>query len=111
MTPPQKRLLHYRTRSGKAPFEEWLDDLRDQKARAKIRVRLDRLENSGHTGDCEPVGGGVYELKIHFGPGYRVYFGKDQEMLVVLLLGGDKDTQDRDIKKAIEQWEDYKIRK
>ena len=111
MITPQKRLLHYRTRSGNAPFEEWLEDLRDQKARAKIRIRLDRLESSGHTGDCEPVGGGVHELRIHLGPGYRVYFGKDQEMLVVLLLGGDKGAQDRDIKKAIDYWEDYKIRK
>ena len=111
MTPPQKRLLHYQTRSGKVPFEEWLGALRDQKARAKIRVRLDRLENSGHTGDCESVGGSVYELKIDFGPGYRVYFGKDGDMLVVLLLGGDKSDQDRDIKKAVEYWEDYKTRK
>ena len=111
MTVPQKRLLYYRTQNGKAPFEEWLDDLRDQKARAKIRVRLDRLENSGHTGDCETVGGGVYELKIHLGPGYRVYFGRDGETLMVLLLGGDKGAQERDIKKAITYWEDYKIRK
>ena len=111
MTVPQKSLLHYQTRNGMAPFEEWLGNLRDQKARAKIRVRLDRLENSGHAGDCETVGGGVYELKIHFGPGYRVYFGKDGESLVVLLVGGNKSAQERDIKKAIEYWEDYKIRK
>ena len=102
MITPQKRLFHYRTRSGNAPFEEWLEDLRDQKARAKIRIRLDRLESSGHNGDCEPVGGGVHELRVHLGPGYRVYFGRDGEALVVLLLGGDKGTQDRDIKKAIE---------
>ena len=111
MTTSQKRLLYYRTQSGKAPFEEWMDDLWDRKGRAKIRVRLDRLENSGHAGDCEAVGGGVYELKIFFGPGYRVYFGRDGEALVILLLGGDKGSQERDIKKAVEYWEDYKIRK
>ena len=110
MTIPQKKLLLYRALTGKAPFEEWLEDLKNRKARAVIRTRLDRVEQ-GNAGECKAVGSGVYELKIRFGPGYRVYFGEDGKILVVLLLGGDKSTQDRDIKKAVEYWEDYKIRK
>jgi putative addiction module killer protein len=84
---------------------EWLRGLRDGKARGVIRTRLDRLQ-SGNFSNCEPVGNGVHELKIDFGPGYRVYFGEDGDS-VILLQGGDKDTQERDIKKAKEYWGDY----
>ena len=110
MTTPLKRLLYYQTRIGKSPFEEWLEELRDRRAAAKVRARLNRLATFGHVGDCEPVGGGVHELKVHFGPGYRAYFAKHGQEIILLLCGGDKGTQDHDIKKAAEYWEDYKQR-
>jgi len=106
----KKELLIYETQIGSAPFEEWLDGLRDRKARAIIRARLDRLEY-GHAGKCEPVGNGVYELKIHFGPGYRVYFGEDGKALIILLCAGNKSTQERDIHKAKAYWSDYEVRR
>lgn len=83
------------------PFREWLENLRDRKAAAKIAARLARLE-LGNFGDAEPVGEGVTELRIHFGPGYRVYVVQRGEVLVVVLCGGDKSSQDRDIKRAKE---------
>lgn len=82
-------------------FSEWLQDLRDRKAAAKIAARLARLE-LGNFGDAEPVGEGVTELRIHFGPGYRVYVVQRGEVLVVALCGGDKSSQDRDIRRAKE---------
>ena len=84
-----------------------LDSLRDQRARAKIRTRIGRVR-LGNFGKCEPVGGGVVELKIDHGPGYRVYFGQVGTKLVILLCGGDKSSQADDIRRAIEYWEDYK---
>ncbi|MFA7645628.1 MAG: type II toxin-antitoxin system RelE/ParE family toxin [Phenylobacterium sp.] len=83
------------------PFREWLENLRDRKAAAKIAARLARLE-LGNFGDAEPVGEGVTELRIHFGPGYRVYVVQRGQILVVVLCGGDKSSQDRDIKRAKE---------
>lgn len=82
-------------------FSEWLQDLRDRKAAAKIAARLARIE-LGNFGDAEPVGEGVTELRIHFGPGYRVYVVQRGEVLVVVLCGGDKSSQDRDIRRAKE---------
>ena len=106
----KKELVIYETRENKAPFEEWLESLKDRKARAIIRVRLDRL-TYGHLGQYGSVGAGVHELKIQFGPGYRVYFGEDGDALIILLCGGDKSTQRRDIEKAKEYWADYRMRK
>ena len=106
----KKELFLYQTSNGRVPFEEWLESLKDRKARAVIRTRLNRAEQ-GNAGEFGPVGSGVYELKVRFGPGYRVYFGEDGKTLIILLLGGDKSTQDKDIKRAIEYWEDYTIRK
>jgi putative addiction module killer protein len=80
-------------------FREWLRKLRDRKAAAKIAARLARLE-LGNFGDAEPVGQGVTELRVHFGPGYRVYVVQRGDVLVVVLCGGDKASQARDIKKA-----------
>jgi putative addiction module killer protein len=80
-------------------FREWRSRLRDQRARALIASRLDRLAQ-GHPGDVQPVGEGISELRIHYGPGYRVYFQKRGNALVILLCGGDKGTQARDIKTA-----------
>lgn len=80
-------------------FRKWRLRLRDHRARAIIASRLDRLAH-GHPGDVEPVGDGVSELRIHYGPGYRVYFQKRGNTIVVLLCGGDKSTQAKDIKTA-----------
>jgi putative addiction module killer protein len=80
-------------------FRKWRLRLKDHRARAIIASRLDRLAQ-GHSGDVEPVGGGVSELRIHYGPGYRVYFHKRGNTIIVLLCGGDKGTQKKDIKTA-----------
>jgi putative addiction module killer protein len=97
------------TDSGKIPFKQWLDDLKDVSARAKIRVRLDRVR-LGNLGDSRSVGGGVFELRIDYGPGYRVYFAKEGNRIILLLLGGDKATQERDIIQAKKFLNDYKRR-
>ena len=80
-------------------FVDWLDNLRDSRAKARIIARLDRME-MGNFGDVRPVGGGVSELRIHYGPGYRVYFVRRGPVVVILLCGGDKKTQHADIVKA-----------
>ncbi len=82
-------------------YSQWFASLRDREARARINVRVRRL-SLGNPGDVKPVGEGVSELRIDFGPGYRVYYVKRGKKLVILLAGGDKHTQDRDIKRAIE---------
>lgn len=99
----------YQTDNGKRPFSQWLNDLKDQVTKAKIRIRLDRLEK-GNFGKCEPVGEGVFELKFYFGPGYRIYFGEIGSKRMLLLCAGDKDTQQGDIEKAQAYFRDYKSR-
>lgn len=81
-------------------FARWLDNLPDIQVRARVQARIERLV-AGNPGDVEPVGEGVSELRIDYGPGYRVYFKKRGRELVVLLAGGDKDTQSKDIKRAL----------
>lgn len=81
-------------------FAQWLDGLRDLQARARIQVLIERLA-AGNAGDAEPVGEGVSELRINHGPGYRVYFKKRGQELIILLAGGDKSTQAKDIKTAL----------
>jgi len=88
-------------------FAEWIDNLRDRAGAAQVLRRLARLER-GNPGDVAPVGEGVSELKIHFGPGYRVYFAQRGEELVIILGGGDKASQARDIKAAKTLWEEWK---
>jgi putative addiction module killer protein len=83
-----------------AVFVQWLDGLRDIQARARVQARIERL-TSGNPGDVEPVGEGVSELRINYGPGYRVYFKKRGRELIILLAGGDKNTQAKDIKSAL----------
>jgi len=80
-------------------FRKWRTELKDQRARALIASRLDRLAY-GHTGDAKTVGNGINELRIHFGAGYRIYFQRQRKTVIVLLCGGDKSSQDSDIKKA-----------
>lgn len=81
-------------------FSLWLDRLRDLRARARVQARIERIAD-GNAGDARPVGEGVSELRIDYGPGYRVYFKKQGRKVIVLLAGGDKSTQDRDIKTAL----------
>ena len=80
-------------------YSDWFDSLRDQQARARINIRIRRL-SLGNFGDAKMVGEGVSELRIDYGPGYRVYFVKRDKQIVILLVGGDESTQERDIKKA-----------
>jgi len=96
MTDTQIELLEYLTESGQNPFRKWLEELRDRQARAKVRVRLNRIR-LGNFGDCKNVGGGVSELRIPYGPGYRVYFGRQSNTVVILLYGGHKKTQSKDL--------------
>jgi putative addiction module killer protein len=81
-------------------YAKWIDSLADIRARVKILVRIERLA-AGNPGDVKPVGEGVSELKINYGPGYRVYFKKQGQELIILLAGGDKSSQTKDIKKAL----------
>jgi putative addiction module killer protein len=81
-------------------FTKWIQELKDLKGKARIQARIDKLE-FGHFGDCESIGSGVFELRIHFGPGYRVYLMKKGQELVILLAGGDKGSQAKDLKQAI----------
>jgi putative addiction module killer protein len=96
----------YVSPEGNCPFEEWLRGLKDVEGRARIRKRLDRLE-SGNFGDRREVGGGVGELRLHIGPGYRIYFGQDGRTLVILLCGGDKGSQRKDVERAGACWRGY----
>jgi len=99
----------YLTEDGKSPFARWFEGL-DAIAAAKVAASLYRLEQ-GNFSKVKGVGSGVYESKIHFGPGYRVYFGKDGEKIVILLGGGSKKRQNSDISAALACWQDYKHRK
>lgn len=81
-------------------FAQWLDHLRDLRARARIQVKIERLA-AGNPGDVRPVGEGVSEMRLNYGPGYRVYFKKHGEVWIVLLAGGDKSTQAKNIKAAL----------
>ena len=103
-----KRTIIYAARDGSEPLQEWLDAMRDKQGRVVILKRLDKLRR-GSPGKWREVGG-VYELKIDFGPGYRVYCNFHGLELVILLAGGDKGTQDADIDYAKQLWRDYKER-
>ena len=85
-------------------FDKWLKMLNDLQAKAKILFRIQKLEKDEHFGDCKPVGDGISELRINFAKGYRVYFKEKDGKIIILLVGGDKSTQDKDIKKAKEIW-------
>src|SRR4030066_629067 len=95
----EKQVENYVRPDGKCPFDDWMTSLRDQRARAKIRTRIDRVQ-LGNLGNCEPVGGGVSELRIDYGPGYRIYFIQRGTRYILLLAGGDKAPQSRDIGRA-----------
>jgi putative addiction module killer protein len=102
-------LEYYVTNNGRKPFKEWLDNLKDISARAKIRVRLDRVR-LGNIGNSRYVGKGVYELKVDYGPGYRIYYAHEGKRIILLLFGGDKSTQEEDIIQAKKFFNEYKQR-
>jgi putative addiction module killer protein len=102
-------LRRYVTKAGVSIFGEWLAALRDVQARARIDRRIDRLE-LGNFGDCKPLGGGLHELRVDWGPGYRVYYAMIGQVCVLLLCGGDKRKQSSDIERAREYLRDYKER-
>ncbi len=99
----------YQTEEDRSPFPEWIRNLRDSTARARIRTRLARLR-LGNFGDTNSLGGGLHELRIDHGPGYRIYFSRAGDRLVLLLCGGSKRTQSRDIEQARIFWRDYRRR-
>ena len=103
------KLLRYQREDGKVPFSDWLNGLRDRRAQAQIRVRLQRLA-AGNLGDIKAVGGGLSELRIHLGPGYRVYLAQHGETWVLLLSGGDKSSQQKDIETARNYLRDWQER-
>ena len=90
-------------------FDKWLRKLKDLRAKAKILFRIQKIENDEHFGDCEPVGNGIRELKIDYAKGYRVYFKESDGKIIILLIGGDKSTQQKDIEKAKEILKRIKI--
>jgi len=96
----------FETKDGKVPFDVWFMGIRDNQTKARIETRIDRLA-LGNFGNCSSAREGVCELKIDFGPGYRVYFGRDGDTLVILLGGGTKNTQDADMKLARQYWREY----
>jgi len=102
-------IVEYLTRQGRSPFAKWFNSL-DIQAAAKITKALTRIER-GNFSNVKSLKAGVREYKINYGPGYRIYFGKDNEKLVVLLAGGTKKRQQKDIENAIAYWLDYKKRK
>ena len=103
------QIRQYVDRLGRTPFLEWLDYLNDA-AQARVATALERLE-SGNLSSVKSVGAGVQELRINFGPGYRLYFGWNRAQVIILLVGGDKKRQRADIQRAKELWQEFKARK
>lgn len=101
--------VDYLTEDGRDPLKEWLANLADRQARARILVQLQRME-AGNFGNCKPLHDGVWELRIDYGPGYRVYYARAGEKLLLLLVGGDKRKQQADIDMAVSYWRDWNRR-
>jgi putative addiction module killer protein len=105
------RVDHYLTADGRDLFERWLDRVRDRRALVAIERRIARIERDGHLGDHKYLRGGVSELRIDIGAGYRVYYAQADEVIVLLLCGGDKSTQEADITRAVTSWEEFQRRR
>ncbi len=105
----KKEIRQYQTTDGQFPFRTWFNSLRDTTIQNRIRARLMRVK-AGHFGDHKYVGQGVLELRLHFGPGYRIYYGEQENTIVLLLCAGDKNSQQKDIQKAVLYWNDFKRR-
>lgn len=101
-----REIRFFQTSNGREPFNEWFGSIRDPTTQNRIENRLRRVA-LGNFGDCRPVGGGVSELRLHFGAGYRIYFGEADNKFVLLLCGGDKSSQQRDIQLAKTYWQEY----
>ncbi len=102
-------LRYYQSSTGEQPFVDWLQDLKDRQALTRVEARLARVA-IGNLGDVEVAGEGVLELRIDWGPGYRVYFSRLGQVIILLLCGGDKRTQQKDIERAKAYFKDYKAR-
>ena len=102
-----RELQFYRTPSGREPFSDWYDAIQDLNLQSRIDKRLERIAN-GNLGDYRSVGAGVFELRFHFGPGYRIYFGELENAIVLLLCAGDKSSQAADLARAKEFWAQHK---
>ena len=100
-------VIVFRDADGSEPFIDWLNGLRDERAVARIAARIERL-GAGLFGDSKALEQGVHELRVDYGPGYRVYYGRQDKRIVLLLCGGDKGSQRRDIRRAIKYWEQWK---
>jgi len=107
MATQPREIERYVTADGQIPFDNWFDSIRVSKTQTIISKRLDRVR-MGNLGDYRSVGGGVFELRIDYGRGYCIYFGQVGTTIVVLLCGGDKSTQIKDIRQAQEYWRDYR---
>jgi len=102
-------IAHYLTPEDRDVYQEWLDSLADRHAKARVMTRVERLRQ-GNYGECRPLENGVWELKIDWGPGYRIYYAQVGQKLVLLLIGGDKRKQATDIKTAVAYWRDWQRR-
>ena len=105
----KKDIQIYKTDNGVAPFFVWMNDIKNNLVISKVLTRIDRV-SIGHYGDYKSVGNGVLELRIHYSPGYRIYFAEYENDIVILLLGGSKNSQTKDIKKAKKYWKDFIVR-
>ncbi len=101
------KVLDYLTDDGHDPFKEWLANLADRQARARVAVRVQRMA-AGNFGDCKPIAEGMWELRIDWGAGYRVYYAKAGAKLILILVGGDKRKQQTEIETALEYWKNWK---
>ncbi|MCX6013569.1 MAG: type II toxin-antitoxin system RelE/ParE family toxin [Chloroflexi bacterium] len=104
-----REIRDYIDLDGRVPFKEWLNSLQDKKVQTVILNRINRVR-LGNLGDCKRLNEGVCELRIHYGPGYRIYFGELEDVIVILLCGGTKRSQNKDIKRAKEYWLELRSR-
>ncbi len=104
-----KQISFFQLEDGRIPFSEWVDSIEDKRAVKIIRARLQRLK-SGLLGDYKSVGPGVLEARIHYGPGYRIYFGQIGNTVILLLCGGEKNSQLQDIARALDYWMNFRRR-
>lgn len=101
------KVFDYLTDDERDPFKEWISNLQDRQARSRILLRIQRMA-AGNFGDCKPIDEGVWELRIDHGAGYRVYYARVGEKLIIILAGGDKRRQQADINTALEYWKNWK---
>ena len=106
---PPLEVKYYRDSKGRSAFLDWFDSLDDRMHQNRIMIRLDRLRK-GNFGDYSSLGGGLHELRMHFGPGYRIYFGLLDKKVVLILAGGSKRSQEQDIDEVRHVWEHLKVR-